>query len=335
MAMNLNLVAPRSRLAIYVPVRQGPSDRMTSLEEMFANLEHGPQLTSIRKFESDEVKRWVVMKALGDGASSHVDLVRDQAGNCYAVKKMRLTNRKETNSQIVRDVEFMMKAVSGSPVDWIIRYHGYAKRSFEAWIVMEVMDSCFGKLIKKGGRVPEHIIGAVTATVVQALDHLKQTHNMMHRDVRPTNILVDKEGNIKLCDFGIARVLVNSMAHTADAGNKYYLAPERVFGGQDCYGIKSDVWSLGITLVELATGRNPYVDCRGEFAAGAAIRDGPIPTLPSSFSHEAKEFVSKCLQRDDKLRPNYKEMMCLPFFQNYKAYDKRIVGEWVSDILQD
>ena len=273
------------------------------------------------------------------GASGVVDLMRDRSGNHYAVKKMRLTNRREANRQIVRDLEYMLRAVESTPVDYIVRFHGYARRTFEAWIVMEVMDSCFGKLSTKLAKlgntgVPENIIGALTAAVVKALHHLKTNHRMIHRDVRPTNILINQQGNIKLCDFGISRVLINSMAHTADAGNKYYLAPERVFPGRsNNYGIKSDVWSLGVTLVELARGQNPYADCEGEFAAGQRICSGPSPCLPHRFSLEAHDFVNRCLQKEEANRPNYEGLMRLSFFRRYENFSQEIVSQWVSEVL--
>lgn len=75
----------------------------------------------------------------------------------------------------------------------------------------------------------------------------------MHRDIKPSNILMSMSGIAKLCNFGISRELVQSCADTRDAGCLLYMAPERLVG-DGSYGIKSYVWSFGITLVELATG---------------------------------------------------------------------------------
>lgn len=109
---------------------------------------------------------------------------------------------------------------------------------------------------------------------------------MIHRDVKPCNILVDKKGKVKICDYGISGYLVNSIAKTVDAGCKPYMAvihvllhtlnvetdyhvlqPERIDpkGSPDKYDVRSDVWSLGITMIELATGKFPYSPWRTPF----------------------------------------------------------------------
>lgn len=339
--MNLPL-KPRSRQGFYHSFSEA-TDQPETLDEIFRQLEESQRSRSrsesaavILRFDPDKIKRWAIEKSLGNGASGHVDLMRDSSGNRYAVKKMRLTGRREANRQIVRDLEFLLRAVQSLPNEHIVMFHGYARRTFEAWIVMEVMDSCFGKLLSRvAAGLPEDVIGALAASVVKALHHLKTQHKMIHRDIRPTNILVDRNGFIKLCDFGISRVLVNSLANTIDAGNKYYLAPERVLSSRSNYGIKSDVWSLGVTLVELARGRNPYADCAGEFAAADMILHGPAPSLPDSFSEEARFFVGQCLRKEEDKRPNYDDLMRTSFYRKYEHVDREVVGAWVQHVLAD
>ncbi|KAI5290540.1 MAP kinase kinase (MEK), partial [Ascosphaera atra] len=77
----------------------------------------------------------------------------------------------------------------------------------------------------------------------------------MHRDIKPSNVLVNSRGNIKLCDFGVAGETVNSIADTF-VGTSTYMAPERIQGGR--YTVRSDVWSVGLTIMELAVGRFPF-----------------------------------------------------------------------------
>lgn len=153
---------------------------------------------------------------------------------------------------------------------------------------------------------------------VKALSYLKDTHGVIHRDVKPSNILIDERGNIKLCDFGISGRLVDSKAATRSAGCAAYMAvsqfdmvllgsiynifsfllqPERIDPKKIKYDIRADVWSLGITLVELAIARSPYEGCKTDFEVLTKVLDSAPPTLPEDehfhFSDEFHSFVKK------------------------------------------
>ena len=150
----------------------------------------------------------------------------------------------------------------------------------------------------------------------------------MHRDIKPSNVLVNSRGQIKLCDFGVSSELVNSIADTF-VGTGTYMAPERIQGSP--YTVKSDVWSVGLTLMELAIGKFPFSienDEEEDAAGPQGILDllqqivlEPAPKLPQSdaFPQILEDVISKCLMKNPEERPTPQELYDTdPFLQAAK-----------------
>lgn len=141
------------------------------------------------------------------------------------------------------------------------------------------------------------------------------------KDVKPTNILVNNKGEVKLCDFGVSGQLERSLAKT-NIGCQSYMAPERIQGehqGQvSAYTVSSDVWSLGLTLIEFALGRYPFPPetYSNIFAQLTAIVHGDPPELPESYSPVARAFVASCLLKVAEKRPTYAQLLEHPFLVN-------------------
>ncbi|XP_077913565.1 dual specificity mitogen-activated protein kinase kinase 2 isoform X4 [Halichoerus grypus] len=120
---------------------------------------------------------------------------------------------------------------------------------------MEHMDGgSLDQVLKEAKRIPEEILGKVSIAVLRGLAYLREKHQIMHRDVKPSNILVNSRGEIKLCDFGVSGQLIDSMANSF-VGTRSYMSPERLQGTH--YSVQSDIWSMGLSLVELSIGRYP------------------------------------------------------------------------------
>ncbi|KAJ6636226.1 Dual specificity mitogen-activated protein kinase kinase hemipterous [Pseudolycoriella hygida] len=271
---------------------------------------------------------------LGNGTSGHVVKMRHkQTGRIIAVKQMRRTGNTEETKRIIMDIDVVLKSHG---CEYIVECLGCFITEMDVWICMELMATCFDKLLKKSNQpVPEDILGKVTVATVKALSYLKNEHGVIHRDIKPSNLLIDERGNIKLCDFGISGRLVDSKAKTRSAGCAAYMAPERIDPKKPEYDIRADVWSLGITLVELATGSFPYKGCKTDFEVLTRVLEADPPSLPTDkdFSIEFQTFVKKCLAKNYKERPKYPELQEQPFLKKYEQMPVDVAG-WFACVME-
>ncbi|KAJ8918951.1 hypothetical protein NQ315_016853 [Exocentrus adspersus] len=311
------------------------------------NLETERKLKEIMKISGDlkiggllyktDIKDMEDLEELGNGTCGHVVKMKHKpSGKIIAVKQMRRSGNADENKRIIMDIEVVLKS---HDCKYIVQCFGCFITEAEVWICMELMDTCFDKLLKRFKQpVPEEVLGKVTVATVEALSYLKDKHGVIHRDVKPSNILLDSRGNVKLCDFGISGRLVDSMAKSRSAGCAAYMAPERIEPDPQNpdYDVRADVWSLGITLVELATGIFPYSDCNTDFEVLSKVIEEDPPALPQDkdFSPEFRSFVSRCLTKDKQQRPKYTQLKNHDFIKKYETVNNMNVGEWYVALTQ-
>jgi len=216
--------------------------------------------------EADDLE---TLGLLGQGAYGIVEKMKHRVtGTIMAVKRIPVTVNTQEQKRLLTDLDVSMRT---SDCPYTVTFYGALFREGDVWICMECMDTSLDKFYTKayhyGKPLNEDVLGKIAFDVVSALHHLHSQLKVIHRDVKPCNILIDRKGCVKMCDFGISGYLVNSIAKTIDAGCKPYMAPERIdpTGSPDKYDVRSDVWSLGISLVELATGKFPYSPWRTPF----------------------------------------------------------------------
>uniref|UniRef100_A0A8C7WLH0 mitogen-activated protein kinase kinase n=1 Tax=Oncorhynchus mykiss TaxID=8022 RepID=A0A8C7WLH0_ONCMY len=276
---------------------------------------------------------------LGRGAYGVVDKMRHMpSGLIMAVKRIRATVNTQEQKRLLMDLDISMRTVD---CFYTVTFYGALFREGDVWICMELMDTSLDKFYKqvidKGMTIPEDILGKMAVSVVKALEHLHSNLSVIHRDVKPSNVLINTQGQVKMCDFGISGYLVDSVAKTIDAGCKPYMAPERINPeiNQKGYNVKSDIWSLGITMIELAILRFPYDSWGTPFQQLKQVVEEPSPHLPADqFSPEFVDFTSLCLKKNSKERPNYPELMQHPFFISHES-KKTDVACFVKVILGD
>ncbi|KAI0405584.1 kinase-like domain-containing protein [Xylaria palmicola] len=235
------------------------------------------------------------------------------SGIIMAMKEMRLELDEAKLTTIIKELVILHEC--GSP--YVIDFYGAFFQESAVYMCIEYMDGGSIDKLYSGG-IPESILRKITYSTVMGLKELKEKHNIIHRDVKPTNILINTRGQIKICDFGVSGNLVASIAKT-NIGCQSYMAPERISGGafmqsgasDGTYSVQSDIWSLGLTIIECGMGKYPYPPDVSStiFSQLSAIVDGDPPDLPGTYSETARAFVNGCLNKAPKLRPNYQALL--------------------------
>jgi mitogen-activated protein kinase kinase len=247
---------------------------------------------------------------LGYGSTGDVTKVTHiPTGRAMARKCIRLDPEQTTQQRISRELNVLRACHSPHIVSF---YGAFLTTDGLINICMEYMDlGSFDTIYRELGGINEQVIGKIALSALQGLDYLYRTFRIMHRDIKPSNILLNAQGNVKLCDFGVCGYLVNSIAHSF-VGTSSYMSPERIQGNE--YTVRSDVWSLGLTLMELTIGKFPLPEVTGVFELMDEIVRAPAPRLPSHrYSSEYEDFIAQCLTKDFKERPLPSDLLLHPF----------------------
>jgi serine/threonine kinase 3 len=265
-----------------------------------------------REFSSrDPEKVFKVQEQLGEGASGAVfRAVHRETKKVVAIKKMQVGVNNVTAT--VKEIKIMKDLKS----PYTLKYYGCYNKDDAIWIIMEYCDG--GSLqdiidARENEEVclTEQQIAQIVVQVLQALEYL---HSMkkIHRDIKAGNILLNSAGMAKLADFGISAQQVGDEKRTTTIGSSYWMAPETLMGGG--YDSKADIWSLGITIMEMAEGIPPLIEEQPHKAAFRIVNDPP-PKLsaPQMWSKNFVDFVSHCLTKNPEHRPSSSELRRHPF----------------------
>ncbi|XP_030381538.1 dual specificity mitogen-activated protein kinase kinase 6 [Scaptodrosophila lebanonensis] len=274
---------------------------------------------------------------LGRGAYGIVEKMRHrQTGTLLAVKRIPMTVNFREQQRLIMDLDISMRS---SDCSYTVHFYGAMYREGDVWICMEVMntslDKFYPKVFEHDLAMDESVLGKIAMSVVSALHYLHAHLSVIHRDVKPSNILINRSGEVKICDFGISGYLVDSVAKTIDAGCKPYMAPERIDpqGNPAQYDIRSDVWSLGISMIEIGTGQYPYSKWKTPFEQlRQVVKDDPPRLPPGKFSPDFEDFIATCLKKETTERPNYEQLLQHKFIVEHLQRNTDI-SEFVARIL--
>lgn len=225
-------------------------------------------------------------------------------GQMVAVKRISLTGLKEDEiSQLMREVD-LVKSLSHPS---IVKYEGMARDEDTLSIVLEYAENgSLGQTLKAFGKLNERLVASYVVKILEGLHYLHQS-DVVHCDLKAANILTTKTGNVKLSDFGVSLNL-RAMEREKDvAGTPNWMAPEVI----ELKGAspKSDIWSLGCTVIELLTGRPPYADIANGMSVMFRIVEDTEPPIPDAVSPLLNNFLRQCFQKDPAKRPDA-EILC-------------------------
>ncbi|GMP56501.1 hypothetical protein CsSME_00020961 [Camellia sinensis var. sinensis] len=274
--------------------------------------------TRIKKDDAQPI-RWRKGELIGCGAFGRVYMGMNlDSGELIAVKQVSIAANnasKEKTQAHIRELEEEVKLLKNLSHPNIVRYLGTAREEESLNILLEfVPGGSISSLLGKFGSFPESVIRMYTKQLLLGLEYLHK-NGIMHRDIKGANILVDNKGCIKLADFGASKKVVELATITGAKsmkGTPYWMAPEVIL--QTGHSFSADIWSVGCTVIEMATGKPPWSQQYQEVAALFHIGTTKShPPIPEHLSLEAKDFLLKCLLKEPNLRSAASDLLQHPF----------------------
>ncbi|XP_056177144.1 serine/threonine-protein kinase STY46-like [Syzygium oleosum] len=222
-----------------------------------------------------------------------------------AIKLLRTEHLNKTMQQEFAQEVYIMRKIRHKN---IVQFIGACTRPPRLCIVTEYMSggSLFDFLHKQNDVLKLSTVLRLAIDVSKGMNYLHK-NNIIHRDLKAANLLMDENEVVKIADFGVARVQTQSGVMTAETGTYRWMAPEVI--EHRPYDHKADVFSFGIVLWELLTGKLPYEDVTPLQAAIGVVHKGLRPTIPEHTHPDLEKLLNECWEREPSLRPEFSEIV--------------------------
>ena len=278
--------------------------------------------------------RYEVLEKVGTGGMSDVYKAKDHRLNRMVAVKV-LKQEFSENATFVSKFRVEAQAAAGLMHPNIVNVYDVGEEKSSYYIIMELVNGItLKKYIEKKGRLSPREAVTVAIQVAIGLAAAHRNH-IIHRDIKPQNIIISKEGKVKVTDFGIAKASTSNTITSNVMGSVHYTSPEQARGGFS--DEKSDVYSLGVTLFEMLTGRVPY---EGDTTVAIALKhiQEPFPDpreLVPDLPYSVQQIVLKCCEKSPDMRYQNMEELASDLRRSLNDPDGKFVSRVQDDNMAD